>query len=349
MADLADINPAPFISVIIPCYNEEKFLPSLLEDILRQDYPKSLTEVMIIDGGSKDRSREIISGFSEKYPYIHLLDNSKRYVPFALNEGIRKSKGEVIIRLDAHARYPENYFSCLVHYLYELKADNVGGVWNTLPGNNSLSAQAIASAVSSPFGVGNAHYRFEVKHARIVDTVPYGCYRKEVFDKIGYFDEDLLRNQDDEFNARLIKNGGVIYLVPDVKIDYYARSSVKSLMKMFCQYGLFKPLVARKLGKAVTLRQFIPPLFVLFISLFLFAGIFIRIIFYTWLAGISLYLIADLLFSAKIAGESGKWKLFFFLPWIFFLVHCSYGYGFLAGIWKFFITGSKKYKPSSTR
>ena len=338
----------PKVSIIVPCYNEEKFMPGLLENIVSQDYPDELMEVMIIDGGSSDHTREIVREFASKNPVIRLLENEKRFVPFALNLGIRKSEGEVIIRMDAHAGYPVNYVSLLVKRLFELNADNAGGVWETVPGNDTNKALAISKVLSSPFGIGNALYRLKVKNARLVDTVPFGCYRREVFEKIGYFDEELLRNQDDEFNARLKNNGGKIFLLPEVKITYYARSSLKSLNKMFFQYGFFKPLVNRKLGKPATVRQFIPPLFVIFLFAFLVAGFFNALLFYTWLTGITLYVITDLFFTVKIVIGSGKLLLFFYLPWIFFLVHISYGWGYLAGAWKFLI-GNKKYQPVSTR
>ena len=324
-------------------------MPGLLEDLIRQDYPHQLMEVMIIDGASQDQTRKIVTEYAIRYPFIRLMDNENRFVPFALNLGIRASKGEVIIRMDSHASYPVNYISLLVKHLYELNADNVGGIWNTVPGNDTIAALAVSQVLSSPFGIGNALYRLKVKNARVVDTVPFGCYRREVFERIGYFDEDLLRNQDDEFNARLKKNNGIIFLVPDVKITYYARTSVKSLGKMFFQYGFFKPLVNRKLGKPATMRQFIPPLFVFFLFAFLIAGIFSTMFLKVWLAGITLYFITDLFFTVKIMAETRNLLLIFYLPWIFFLVHISYGWGYLEGAWKFLIAGNKQPQPSSTR
>ena len=339
----------PFVSIIVPCYNEEKFMPGLLENLIHQDYPKDLLEILIIDGGSTDLTKTIILKYSGTSSFIRLLDNKKRFVPFALNLGIRASKGDVIIRMDAHSEYPVNYVSSLVKNLMELNADNVGGVWDTVPGNNSICSHAISRVLSSPFGIGNALYRLNVKTVRNVDTVPFGCYRREVFERIGYFDEDLLRNQDDEFNARLKKNGGTVYLLPDVRITYFARTSVRSLMKMFFQYGYFKPLVNRKTGRPDTVRQFIPPLFVIFLLVFLILGIFSNSFFYTWLIGAGIYLLADLFFTLKILAETRRILLLFYLPWIFFLVHFSYGWGYLEGTWKFLIARSTQYQPSSTR
>ncbi len=293
--------------------------------------------------------REIISGFIKSYSFIHLLDNEKRYVPFALNKGISISTGEVIIRLDAHAEYPNNYVSRLVHLLYQLNADNVGGSWITLPGDSTVKSQAIASALASPFGVGNAHYRLSINATREVDTVPFGCYRREVFDRVGLFDEDLLRNQDDSFNARLKNNGGKIFLIPDIKIRYYARTSIKSILKMFYQYGLFKPLGNRKINRPATFRQLIPPIFVLFLIFTIIASIFSRFALLLDVIGLSVYLLMDLIFSFTISGKKSKPGLTFYLPWIFFLIHISYGIGYLTGIVKFVILGQKTSIVGHTR
>lgn len=339
----------PFVSIIIPCYNEENFIPGLLEDLLHQDYPRDRMEILIVDGLSTDRTREIIAEYAAANPFIRLLDNEKRFVPFALNIAVRGSKGEVIIRMDAHAKYPPDYVSRLVRNLFELNADNTGGVWITVPGNKSLKALAISKVLSSPFGVGNALYRLNITKAQQTDTVPFGCYRRDVFDRIGFFDEDLLRNQDDEFNARLIRSGGSVWLIPDVKITYFARSSVGSLLRMFYQYGFYKPLVNRKTGRPATARQFAPPLFVLFLLVFPLAGLIFKPLLLSWYAGLCLYVLADLIFTFGVMLKSVKPALFFYLPWIFFLVHISYGWGYLSGIPAFLLKGNKNYQPASTR
>jgi glycosyltransferase involved in cell wall biosynthesis len=267
----------PRISIIVPCYNEAGFIKKLLENIIEQDYPREKSEVYIVDGMSTDGTRDIIAGFISEYPFIRLLDNERRYVPFALNKGLSASTGEVIVRMDAHSEYPFDYVTRLVNQLYQLNADNVGGAWITLPGDAKVKSLAIATAMASPFGVGNAHYRLTMNEIREVDTVPFGCFRREVFKRIGLFDEDLLRNQDDTYNAKLKKSGGKIFLIPDIKIRYYARTSVTSTIKMFYQYGLFKPLGNRKTSRPATLRQLIPPGFVLFIILSLISGLFLQI------------------------------------------------------------------------
>jgi glycosyltransferase involved in cell wall biosynthesis len=339
----------PRISIIVPCYNEAGFIKKLLENIIEQDYPRKKSEVYIVDGMSTDGTREIIAGFISEYPFIHFLDNERRYVPFALNKGILASTGEVIVRLDAHSEYPHDYVSRLVTQLYRLNADNVGGAWITLPGDAKVKSLAIATAMASPFGVGNAHYRLTMNEIREVDTVPFGCFRREVFERTGLFDEDLIRNQDDTYNAKLKKNGGKIFLIPDIKIRYYARTSVTSTIKMFYQYGLFKPLGNRKTSRPATLRQLIPPGFVLFTILSLISGLFYK---FALLAGISvlaLYLIIDLIFASSISVKNNRSALLAYLPWLFFLIHISYGIGYLYGMIKFTILGQKKSSVAHTR
>jgi glycosyltransferase involved in cell wall biosynthesis len=339
----------PFVSVIIPTFNEEKYIASLLENILQQDYPRDRLEVFIIDGMSKDKTPEIIEEYHIRNPFIRLLPNEKRFVSYALNAGIKKSKGDVIIRMDAHSEYPKDYISKLVSYLFELKADNVGGIWITKPGNDSAKANAIAAALSSVFGVGDAQYRLGVDKVRKVDTVPFGCFRRTLFDRIGMFDEELLRNQDDEFNARITENGGSIYLVPDVAIIYYARRDISSLLKMFYQYSFFKPLVNRKLKRPATIRQFIPPLFVLFL-LFGWMGVFISpdlLLFY--IGGIGMYLLFNIAFTVKNAWDHGKGYLLFYLPWIFLLQHLTYGIGYLIGIINFVLLKKSPSTINTTR
>ncbi|GJQ23461.1 MAG: hypothetical protein HBSAPP01_12510 [Candidatus Brocadia sapporoensis] len=209
-------NNLPSISIIIPSRNEEKFIDKCLDSIIAQDYSKEKLEILVVDGMSNDKTREFIKGYSKQHRYIKLLDNPGKIVPTAMNTGIRDAHGEIIIRMDAHNIYEKDYVSKCVKYLQEYNVDNVGGIWVTLPGSNTLIAQSIAFALSHPFGVGNAYFRIGSKEPRYVDTVPFGCYKREVFQRIGLFDEDLVRNQDDEFNLRLTKNGGKLLLVPDI-------------------------------------------------------------------------------------------------------------------------------------
>lgn len=319
------------LSVICPIYNEESRIEECILSILTQDYPKEDLEVLFVDGQSSDRTREIIANYMQDYPFIQLLDNPKRIAPTALNIGIRASSGDIIMRLDAHAKYPANYFTLLVSKLKESRADNVGGVCRTLPAKDTSVCRAIAHAMSSPFGMGNSYFRIGSDHEMWVDTVPFGCFRREIFDKIGFFDEELVRNQDDEFNGRIINSGGKILLLPQVEIDYFARDSLTKTAKMFFQYGLFKPLVNYKLQKPTTLRQFIPPMFFAGLIAGGLLSVFSKTIMWLFVPVVALYILCCFVFGRN---KEHVWPDVFWMPFTFATIHLSYGCGYWAGILK---------------
>jgi len=341
--------PVPFISVLAPCYNEERHIAAFIDGILRQDYPAARMEVLLIDRMSTDRTREIIRGCSSKHAFIRLLENDRRFVPHALNLGIRSSSGEVIVRMDVHSEYPANYLSRLVSERTRLNADNTGGVWVMRPSGSSLLSLALAEAQSSVFGVGNAAYRKGTGKIRRVDTVPYGCFPRNLFDRIGMFDEDLLRNQDDEFNARINQNGGSVWLIPDVKIIYHSRPTVSSLCRMFYQYAFFKPLVNLKLKRPATVRQFIPPLFVVFLLLGWVPALLHPMAAFVYIAGICLYAAAGFVATATAVRRTGKVLLIFYLPGLFFLQHLAYGTGYWIGIVEFVLLKRRYATIASSR
>ncbi len=320
----------------MPCRNEEKFIGKCLDSIIANDYPKDKLEILVSDGMSTDRTREIVRSFSEKYPFISLIENPKKIVPTALNLAIKNTKGEIIIRMDAHNIYGKDYISLCVKHMQENDVDNVGGIWITLPGKNTNIANAIAIGISHPFGVGNAYYRIDSKEPRFVDTVPFGCYKRDIFDRIGFFDEELIRNQDDEFNLRIIKSGGKILLVPDIVSHYYARDSLSKLWKMFFQYGHYKPLVARKIGSILTIRQLMPAIFVGSLISSGILSLLMNQFLWLFFSIVTVYLLANLTFSFSIALKKGM-KYFFTLPLIFSTIHFSYGTGYFKGFVDFFL------------
>lgn len=322
------------ISVICPIYNEEKYIAKCIDSVLAQDYPQKDVEVLFVDGMSNDRTREIINQYMRDYPFIQLIDNPKRIVPYAMNIGIDKAVGEIIIRLDAHAVYPTNYFSKLVEGLHRHHADNVGAQCRTLPVNQSATAIAIAEALGSSFGVGNSMFRIGITEDIETDTVPFGCFRKEVFDKVGLYDTELIRNQDDELNARIINHGGKIVLLADVIFDYYARDTYAKLYKMYYQYGLYKPLVNKKLGNPATLRQFIPPLFVIGIVLGGILSILVPYLYIPYIAILLLYLIVGTTIGVRTAKNNKRFSLIFLMPLTFVILHTAYGIGYIHGIIK---------------
>ena len=324
------------ITIICPIYNEERRIEACIQSIIEQDFPHEEMEVLFVDGMSTDRTHEIVGTYSQQYPFIRLLDNPKRIAPSALNIGIQNAIGDIIIRLDAHARYPNNYFSQLVSKLRATDADNVGGVCNTLPAKDTPMCRAIAHAMSSPFGMGNSHFRIGTDREMWVDTVPFGCFRRDIFDKIGLFDEELVRNQDDEFNGRIIRHGGKILLMPQVVVDYFARDTISKTAKMFYQYGLFKPLVNKKLQKPTTLRQFFPPLFLAGIVIGGLLSIFSPTIRLIYLCVLALYLLLGLFSGLKYTRRIID---ILCMPIVYATIHLGYGCGYWAGLFKLAVHG----------
>lgn len=331
----------PFVSIVIPCRNEIRFIESCLDSIIQNDYPKNRLEVLVVDGMSDDGTRPIVEAFAEKYEYINLVDNSRKITPVALNTGIKRARGDVIMRMDAHSMYPKNYISGLVKWLEESGADNVGGACITKPADPSPVSIGIAEALSNPLAVGNAYFRIGTSKQRWVDTVPFGCYKRNVFDRIGLFDEELTRNQDGEFNHRLIKHGGKILLVPNVTSFYFARDSFWKLWTMYFQYGFFKPLVARKIGAIVTLRQIIPALFVISLFGFGILSIFHSLFFVLLAAEIATYLALILVGSLSMVWKKGLMcalAFSFAIP----VMHFGHGLGYMAGIFNLFCRSAGK-------
>ena len=326
----------PLVSVIVPCRNERRYIIACLESIRSNDYPADRLEVLVVDGRSDDGTRELLQDYSERWPGVQWLDNQARTAPAALNVGIQRSRGDVVMRMDAHCHYPKNYISVLVGWLERSGADNVGGAWRTLPGAGTPVARAIAAALSHPFGVGNAHFRLGIAEPKWVDTVPFGCYRRSVFGRIGLFDEELIRNQDDEFNQRLLRSGGRILLVPDATIDYFARDSIGKLARMYYQYGYFKPLAAKKAGRVGTLRQAVPAAFVLFLMIILFLSIWKPGLGFAFLGAASAYLAGMIVSGMTVVRRNGL-RVAALTTVVFPVIHFSYAWGTLRGAMRIFL------------
>lgn len=304
------------------------FIDRCINSILNQDLPTQEWELILVDGMSTDNTRQLIEPYLRQYSNIILHDNPNKTAPYAMNIGIKAAQGEYIVRIDAHAQYPKNYVSSLVNYLKTLPdATNVGYRFNTLPANDSKKAKAIAIALTHRFGVGSALFRTnKVISPTIVDTVPFGCWRKSLFDSIGMFDEDLTRGQDYEFNARILAHYGKIYLLPNLEIDYYVRETLLKTCKMYYQYGLFKPLANHKLARPATLRQFVPPIFLAGLILGPIIGIF-------WKPVLIIYLAILLFYVLTLVFLSIKYKNFY-LTLAFPAIHLSYGAGYWNGLFK---------------
>lgn len=330
----------PAVSVIVPCRNEERYIARCLDSILATDYPRDRLEVLVVDGRSEDRTRAVLDDYTSRYPLIRVLDNPGRIQPSALNVGIRAARGEILVRMDAHAAYPSNYIGDLVVALQDSGADNVGGVLVTAPVSETPMGKAIALALSHPFGVGNAYFRIGVREPRWVDTVAFFCCRRETFDRVGLFDEKQ-RDEDSEFNARLIRNGGRVLLVPNVVARYYARGTLRQVARMYYQYGYSKPLVVRKLGRVMTLRQLVPPAFLLALAATAILGYWVRPASVLLAATAATYLVAVLGFSIA-AGRHAGLRTTAALALVFPVVHGSYGFGFLRSLVRLALDSRRK-------
>ena len=325
----------PFVSIIIPCRNEEKFIAKCLDSIIANNYPKDRLEILVIDGMSEDGTRKIVGRYTQQYPFIGLLDNPKKITPAALNIGIKHAKGDIIVRMDAHSTYEKDYISKCVKYLNEYKADNVGGIWIINPRNNTFIAKAITLALSHLFGVGGAYYKIgRSKEPRWVDTVPFGCYRKEIFERIGLFDEELPRSEDIDFNLRLRKAGGKILLVPEIVIYYYTRSTLKSFCKHYFENGVLTTYFLKYGKRAFSWRHLIPCAFVSSLIGSAALSVFSQIFLWLFLFILGSYSLANIYFSGRIAIREKNFRYLFVMPLIFATLHIGYGLGSLYGLLK---------------
>jgi glycosyltransferase involved in cell wall biosynthesis len=322
----------PFVSVVVPCRNERDHVAPCLASILGNDYPVDRREVVVVDGMSDDGTRDRILEVAATNPAVRLVDNPTRVTPAALNLGIAATTGDIVLRMDAHARYPGDYIRRLVDALEHTGADNVGGVLRTLPGAPGALPEAIAMAMRHPFGIGNAAFRTGVRVPSWVDTVPFGCFRRSLFDRLGGFDPELLRNQDDEMNGRIIRAGGRILLLPDVLVDYFARPSLGKLARMYYQYGYYKPLVVRKLGLVPTARQLVPAALIVALAASALAAARSPS-----LGALALAIVAGAYgLGVGLATGTTWWRTrraaALLLPVVFPVLHFAYGWGYLRGL-----------------
>lgn len=337
----------PKISIIIACRNEEKFIGKCLDSILSQDYPKEKLEIIVVDGLSEDKTREIVKEYTDTHSFIKMLDNPEKVTPKAMNVGIKESRGEVVIFVNSHGILDREFLKWNIYYLEKMKdADAVGGKLKAICDSSTLFARAITFITDSIFGSGGIRYRKREKEGFVKDTLPYCAYRHEVFQRFGYIDEELLRGQDAEFNLRLIKNGGKIYFTPKIYSYLYTRPSLLKLWKQQFQYGYFKVKIAKKVGFGLVLRQHIPAIFVFSLILSGILGIFFLAFFYLFSTILLSYILINTIFSLEIAFKKG-FKYFFASVLSFFVLHFSYGLGFLKGIFDFLILKKETQKDVS--
>lgn len=322
------------LSVIIPIYNEEKYIHNCLQSIINQDYDKDDLEVLFVDGLSNDATRTIILQYAQQYSYIHLLDNPHRIVPYAMNTGIANAKGDIIMRLDAHTSYDKQYFSTLTKYLYEYHADNIGCVCRTDVLRRTPKSTAICEVLQHPFGVGNSSFRTGTDRITETDTVPFGCFRRDVFDRFGLYNTLLVRNQDIELNKRIRNGGGKILLIPETLCTYYARETFSGIAKNNYLNGLWNLLTVKitQQFSSLSLRHFIPLLFLLSLILPLIGFVFYKPLILLSIISLCLYL--TFLCITCISISLHKKCHFGYLLQAFIVIHFSYAIGSLAGIFK---------------
>jgi len=330
----------PLVSIVIACRNEEKFIGKCLDSLMGQGYPKDKLEVLVVDGMSSDKTREVVQEYTRDHPFVQLLENPKKLTPFAMNIGIKSSKGDVIILVNAHSILDKDFLENSIHYLSRTRADAVGGMLNAIHEGSSLMANAIPIATDSFFGAGGKRYRSRLREGFMKDTLPYCAYRREIIDKIGWIDEELIRDQDEEFNYRILKSGGKIYYSPHIKSYLFIRPSLKKLWRQHFQYGYFKPLVAQKVGGIMTWRQAIPSLFVGSVIITGVMSVFIPYALEFFLFILACYIAANLFFSFILSARKSI-KLFPFIVASFATLHFSYGIGYIKGIFDFII--AKRY------
>ena len=328
-----NISNLPFVSVIMPVRNEAEFIECGLRAIFAQTYPSDLLEIIIADGESTDETDSIIKKLKAetKIP-MTIVNNPKRIAPTGLNLAVSNAKGEIIVRVDGHCEIEPEYVANCVKYLQSGKAEGVGGPIETV--GETSSAQAIAIAMSSKFGVGGSAFRTVDDREMYVDTVAFPGYKKETLEKVGAFNEELVRNQDDEYNYRLRKAGGRILLAPDIRSRYYSRSTFKSLWRQYFQYGYWKVRVMQMHPKQMSLRQFIPFGFVSAIIIFGILGIFFGTARWILFVILGLYILSNLAATINAVQRTKITSL----PYIFVsfaILHISYGLGFILGLFAF--------------
>ena len=320
----------PKVSVIVPCYNEQSTIRLLLEALCAQTFPRADMEVIVADGMSQDGTRDAISAFQRDFPELNVrvVDNTARTIPAGLNRALESSRGEIIVRLDAHSKpYPDYVERCVEAHEMGV-GDNVGGVWEIQPGAPTWSARSIAAAARHPLGVGDAMYRLAAS-ASEVDTVPFGSYRRSLVEQIGGYNESLLTNEDYEFNARIRQSNGRIWLDPSIRSIYFARSTFTELIRQYWRYGYWKWRMLRRFPGTLRWRQALPPLFILSVIVFALISLFSPLA--GWLlAGELLVYFSSLLLAGFYAAL--KHRKLYLLPGLVVAIasmHIAWGSGFL--------------------
>jgi glycosyltransferase involved in cell wall biosynthesis len=321
------------VTIVIPCYQERDFIRACLESVIAFEKPADMTtEILVVDGMSTDGTREIIDEIARSHPTIQRIDNPNRTQSAALNLGISRARGQYLLRLDAHSLYPGDYLRKTVETARRSGADNTGGVVNTLRRGDNFQAGLVQALITHPFGVGNSGFRTGAPEGP-ADTVPYGCFRMSLFDRVGLFDERLIRAQDYEMNRRTIAAGGTVWRNPEIQVQYYPQPDLSSFLKKQvvaeAPYNAYMWYLA---PYSFAPRHAITALF----AIGVIAGLLLSPISQTvrWAFGVvmALYLILALVSATQQAIRFGDARYVVALPISFFLYHFLHGVGVLAGL-----------------
>jgi glycosyltransferase involved in cell wall biosynthesis len=327
----------PFISVIVPIRNESGYISGCLNSILQNDWPTERMEVLVVDGMSTDDTLEQVAVIAQRDPRVRLLQNPRQVQTSAMNIGIREAQGSIILRVDGHAEIQSDYVRrSAMELMQRPECWCVGGVVETV--NETKIGRIIAASTSCPVGVGNSQFRIG-GNAGYADTVPFGGYWKWVFEKIGGYDEELARNEDDELNARVIENGGRIFLNPEIRSRYFSRSTLQKLWKQYYQYGVWRIRTIQKRGSA-SLRYLVPMVFVLAVIVAISAAV-VSPMLRPLSASFGVLYLAGLLIGAVMVSRKTGLAGFLLSPLVFAILHFSYGIGSLFGILWFTVLGNR--------
>jgi len=322
----------PLVTVVVPCYNEQETIGLLLQAIYAQSFPLAELEVVIADGLSTDQTRQQIQNFQRKHHdlVVRVVDNVRRTIPSGLNAAIRAAEGQIIIRLDAHSiPYPDYIAQCEAA-LRSGCGDNVGGLWEILPGSKNWLAKSIAVAAALPLGAGDARYRIGGA-AQAVDTVPFGAFYRSLVERIGYFDETLLTNEDYEFNVRIRRSGGRVWMDPMIRSKYFARSTLGALWRQYWRYGFWKAQMLRRYPSTLRWRQAIPPVLVLSLFLFSVAALWLPVFRWLLVSEVMIYCLAVIIAGFQGAVKDRFWPHLVGIPLALWVMHLAWGGGMLFG------------------
>jgi succinoglycan biosynthesis protein ExoA len=335
------IPPLPTVSILIPCRNESRTISQVLEAFARQTYPVDRMEILVADGKSQDDTRDQIRQFAGTHPTVklRLIDNPGLTPPAAMNAGLREAKGEIILRMDAHAIPAPDYVAQCVRILAETHCDSAGGIIDIQPGAPGILARAIALAVGNPFATGGVRYRVGGKTGE-VDTIPFGAFPRAVFARVGFYNERLSANEDYEFNYRIRASGGRIMFSPDIRSQYIARTKIIPLFRQYYFYGRGKALMLSLHPRSLRMRQLIPAVFILSLAALCIGCMLFSPLAILLAAESAIYTAINVGFSLSESIRKKNPTLVLVLPWVFACIHFSWGIGFWIGL-----AGNLRYFP----